>query len=107
MSLKQCGAIQDIGHDLSWSGEEFALQVCRRAALLSRMNIGRVLKSQSSMEVVAGARYSPPAIRLTPGRAKCAPSGMKLDHRSRLSENHQETHILSVSPGVISKPSLP
>jgi acyl-CoA synthetase (AMP-forming)/AMP-acid ligase II/thioesterase domain-containing protein/acyl carrier protein len=41
ISLQQCGAIHDIGHDVRWSRPAFALQVGRRAALLSQMNIGR------------------------------------------------------------------
>lgn len=39
ISLRQCGGIHDIGNDISWSRDAFTLQVCRRAAVLSRMNI--------------------------------------------------------------------
>jgi acyl-CoA synthetase (AMP-forming)/AMP-acid ligase II/thioesterase domain-containing protein/acyl carrier protein len=41
ISLGEYGSIRDIGLDISWDAVSFAQQVSRRAAMLSKMNIGR------------------------------------------------------------------
>jgi oxalate---CoA ligase len=41
ISLRECGSIRDIGLGICWDSVSFAQQVSRRAALLSKMNIGR------------------------------------------------------------------
>jgi acyl-CoA synthetase (AMP-forming)/AMP-acid ligase II/thioesterase domain-containing protein/acyl carrier protein len=41
ITLGEYGSILDIGLDISWDAVSFAQQVSRRAALLSKMNIGR------------------------------------------------------------------
>jgi acyl-CoA synthetase (AMP-forming)/AMP-acid ligase II/pimeloyl-ACP methyl ester carboxylesterase len=41
ISLRKCGSIRDIGLGMRWDSASFAQQVSRRAALLSKMEIGR------------------------------------------------------------------